>query len=307
MSTFIGSLLKYLYYSKKCKNKDFFEYRDLVKYDFTPPKYFHSVCLYGNHKAVANLRNKKFNYISEYLEHGVCFINTPESARLLGYVKRGTVKTVYTYGPFRQKLIEEYLRQRDIKKNIVTVGPYILGAKNFHSQEELSKLKKQYGKILLVYPQHSIENVNIHYGISDLIQKINKHKQDFDNVFVCIYWKDIVSHPEYVERYLSAGFVVVCNGHRSDPQFLSRQKDLIMLSDMMITNGLGTHVGYSICLNKPVVYCSQNIQIKDEESQIVEDNDIKEAEHSFASTFSTYSFTITENQKEFVKYYWGDY
>ena len=241
MFEFIVSFFKYIYYNSKCKSLDYFHFKELLKKDYDPPKFFKSVTFYGNYKAVSNLLNKHFSFLTEYLEHGVCFINTPESARLLGYLDRIFIKTIYTYGPVRKKLIEEYLQLKNLKRTVIAVGPYIKGAANFYSPDKLSEIKSKYGKILLAYPQHSIENVNVSYDSFELIREINKRRSDFDNVFICLYWKDILLHPEYVERYESEGYVVVTNGHRSDPKFLSRQKDLIELSDMMITNGLGTH------------------------------------------------------------------
>ncbi len=304
MLTFFASLLKYLYYSKKCKNKDFFEYSELVKHDFTPPKHFHSVFLYGNYKAVANLRHKRFNFLFDYLEHGVCFIRTPESSRLMGYVERPLISNIYTFGSVRNKYITQYLDDKNLKRKVIEVGPYILGAKNFYDEETLSDLKKKIGRMLLVYPQHSIENSNVEYEIDDLIEEIKSKSSVFDSVFVCLYWKDILLHPNYVERYEKEKFVVVSNGHRSDPMFLSRQKDLIMLSDMMMTNGLGTHIGYSICLNKPVCFYKQNIFIN-EKPQSATESPISEVESEFAKAFHEFDFTITEEQKKLVEQYWG--
>lgn len=302
---FFSSTIKYLYFSYRCKNIDFFDYRNLLKWDFTPPKFFNSVFLYGNYKAIANLQKKHFNFLTDYLEHGVCFIDNAESARLLGYIDRKQIKNIYTFGPFRHNLIKIYFEKKGLKKNIIEVGPYILGASNFYKSEKLSLIKEKYGKILLVYPQHSIENHIVNYEIDSLIREINTRKSHFDSIFVCLYWKDIIEHPKYVERYESEGFVVVSNGHRSDPQFLSRQKDLIMLSDMMMTNGIGTHIGYSICMNKPVYFFKQKIQI-DTKAKEVSKNLISETELLFSTVFADFSFMITEEQKEITKYYWGE-
>lgn len=306
MSTFIGSLLKYLHYSRKCKDKDFFEYEDLVKYDFNPPKHFQSVFLYGNYKAIAKLSHKRFNFFTDYLEHGVCFIQTPESSRLMGYVDRPFISRIYTFGSVRNKFITQYLDSKKRKRKVIEVGPYILGAKNFYDANVLHDLKNKIGKMLLVYPQHSIENSNVEYEIDDLIGVIKSKSSFFDSIFVCLYWKDILLHPDYVERYKKAGFVVVSNGHRSDPMFLSRQKDLIMLSDMMITNGLGTHIGYSICLNKPVCFYKQEVLVnKKTHSEIL--NPISEVESVFSEMFREFSFAISEEQVNLVKHYWGDW
>jgi hypothetical protein len=157
-----------------CKNIDFFDYAKLVRFDFSPPKFFNSVFLYGNYKAVAKAQNKHFNFLTDYLEHGVCFINTIESARLLGYVDRKFIKNIYTYGPIRQNLIQQYLQKHNLKRNVIEVGPYILGAKHFYKPDKLAALKNTYGKILLVYPQHSIETRVVHYELDDIIREIHK-------------------------------------------------------------------------------------------------------------------------------------
>lgn len=304
---FVISLLKYRYFRSKCKNIDYFNYKKLVEYDFDPPMFFRSVTFYGNYKAVAKLSKKHFNFLREYLEHGVCFINTPDSARLLGYGNRPFIKTIYTYGPLRKRLIEEYLQENHLKRRVIAIGPYIKGSSNFHSAKKLLEIKKNYGRILLVYPQHSIKNVNVYYEIEDLKREINFHKSDFDSVFVCIYWKDLLNHPNVVTEYESEGYIVVSNGHRSDPFFLSRQKDLIELSDMMMTNGLGTHIGYSICMHKPVFYYNQAVTVKDDNNILLDRDNISEVEKSFAKEFGKYSQTISESQYKLVKLYWGDF
>ena len=289
-----------------CKKVDFFDYERLVRYDFTPPKFFNSVFLYGNYKAVATAQNKHFNFLTDYLEHGVCFINTVESARLLGYVDRRFIKNIYTYGPIRKKIIEQYLKHYNLERNIIEVGPYILGAQHFYSPSQLTTLKKTYGKILLVYPQHSIESRVVHYELDDIIREIHARKGNFDSVFICLYWKDILIHPEYVQKYLSEGFIVVSNGHRSDPQFLSRQKDLIHLSNMMMTNGLGTHIGYSICMNKPVYFYKQTLQLEHLATNTNNtENELQLIESEFYTAFSEFSFNISEEQKNLVRQYWG--
>ena len=146
----------------------------------------------------------------------------------------------------------------------------------------------------------------VHYELDDIIREIHARKGNFDSVFICLYWKDILIHPEYVQKYLSEGFIVVSNGHRSDPQFLSRQKDLIHLSNMMMTNGLGTHIGYSICMNKPVYFYKQTLQLEHLATNTNNtENELQLIESEFYTAFSEFSFNISEEQKNLVRQYWG--
>ena len=45
--------------------------------------------------------------------------------------------------------------------------------------------------------------------------------------------------------------MVVTAGYIMDPLFLSRLKSIIQLSDLTMSNNVGTHLGYCIYLNKP--------------------------------------------------------
>lgn len=250
---------------------------------------------------------KRFNLITDYLEHGLCFTETIESARTMGYVNRPLIKNIYTFGNRRKEVIEGYLKRNGLKgRKVNAIGPYILGASNFYDKDKLDEIKSKYGKILLVYPCHSFENNNVSYDADYLIEEIGKIRDGFDSVFLCLYWKDIKQSPELVELYKKAGFYIVCNGHRSDPYFLSRQKDLIQLSDLMLTNGIGTHIGYSVCMKKPVWFVKQPMHYVDDKKKSVEiHKSVIEAEDRIQKAFGDFSFEITKEQVELVEEYWG--
>lgn len=302
---FIPSIIKYRREARRLSKVDFFDYKELIKGNFVTPKFFNAVCLYGNYSAIANLTHHKFSFLLDYLEHGVCFYDTPESTVLMGYANRIGIKNIYTYSNHRKKYIEEFLRSEGLQKKVYAVGPYIKGADNFHSAEELAKIKQQYGRILLVYPSHSIDNVIAQYDISMLIDEIDRHASDFDNIFVCLYWKDLMDNQK-IQQYLNKGYTIVCNGLGSDPHFLSRQKDILMLSDMVMTNGLGTHIGYAVCMQKPVYFFQQSKYHTDEKGAILESvENVNTIEHQFMKVFREYSFDITSKQMELVEKYWG--
>ena len=302
---FIPSVVKYRREARRLSKVDYFNYEELLKGGYVHLKFFNIVCAYGNHKAVAKLIHRKFNFVFDYLEHGVCFYDTPESTMLMGYATRFGIKNIYTYSDHRKGLVEEFLESKGINKRVLAVGPYILGAENFHSKEELHNIKKQYGRILLVYPCHSIDTIKAVYDIAALIDEINRIRKDFDNVFVCLHWGDILNR-ERLLKYKDSGFVIVSNGLGSDPSFLSRQKDIMMLSDMVMTNGLGTHIGYAVCLQRPVYFFQQDKSFTDGQGKALEENaNVKNTEQQFMKAFKHYSFDITEEQIELVQKYWG--
>lgn len=302
---FVPSVVKYYRENRRLSCVDFFNYSELIKGGFNLPPFFNSVLLYGNNKAIESITKRKFSLLRDYVEHGVCFYDTPESTMLMGYADRMGIQNIYTFGTHRKALIEEYLQSRGLRKNVIAVGPYIIGASNFHTEQELQAIKQKYGKILLVYPSHSINAVQAEYDEQSLISEIGSHVMDFDSVFICLYWKDILNTGR-LQKYRNSGYTIVCNGLGSDPFFLSRQKDIIMLSDMVMTNGLGTHIGYAVSLGKPVYFFHQNKQISDENGNLISVNkNYEHVEEHFKKVFSRYSFDITYEQQCLVEKYWG--
>ena len=305
------SCVKYAYYRHKLSKVDYFDYQELAKYKFEPPLFFNSVFAYGNYAAVARLKKSRFNFLTEYLEHGITFYDNLESARLLGYPNRKTIKRIYTFGDKRKNIIEKYLDSLGMKKTVIAIGPYIKGAMFFHSPEEIKEIKEKYGKILLVYPMHSTVGAKSVYSESDFINEILSVKErDFDSVFMCMYWKDFENHPEFIQSCKQHGFIIVCNGFGGDPQFINRQKELIYLSDMVMTNGLGTHIGYAISMDKPVYYYYQQSEYKVDNnlSQSFADSNrdqIEKMKENVRQLFGNPSFNITQEQTAFIQELWG--
>jgi len=304
---FIKSIIVFNYYTFKYRNTDFFNYKKLSNPKFICPKFFNSVYLYGNYKAVANLRNKKFNFITEYLEHGICYDEDPNYTECLGYINRPLIKTVYTYGENRKRVIEEYLRIKKLTRNVIPVGPYIKGSKNFLPKISFQKLKQQLGKTLVVFPSHSDDYTKSDFDANTLLQEIGRIKNDFNSVLICIYWLDIVEKKH--ELYEKAGYTIITAGHRSDPNFLPRLKDIIELSDLTMSNVVGTLIGYSICLNRPHYFFSQKLTYNVKESRHTKEGkkniDSTDIHQLFAQNFGELSFEITNSQIHIIEEYWG--
>ncbi|MFC4409987.1 hypothetical protein ACFOZY_05980 [Chungangia koreensis] len=263
--------------------------------------------LYGNDKAVDNALKGKLKH-SDYIEHGYYFGN---------HVQIGTYNidsNIITYSYQRVKHLENKFKESNANKEnrkVVTIGPYInysVGLMKIKNKEEI---KEKYGKILLVFPSHSIEGVSYKYNTEDFIKEIEKISLDFDNVFVCMYWKDIQDQ-RYLE-YEKKDFKVVTAGHRNDPNFLGRLKDIIDLSDMTISNTVGTHIGYCVARNKPHYLFNQfqkleGERVEEEFKERKNQNYVKirdEEIEEVIDAFSNLSYIITEKQRLVVEKYWG--
>lgn len=267
-------------------------------------EYYIENSYYGNSLSLNNKLNTK-GKIKGVIEHGVYFgenVNEEE-------VKYSPFKTIYTFGQYRKNILEKYLRDNKISKKVETIGPYIIHATDYLEKDEYNKLKKELGKVLLVFPSHSIPGVVSEFAIKDLVDEINNKRDDFDTVLISMYWKDVQNgkHIPYEE----AGFKIVTAGHINDENFLSRLKLVIKLSDMTMSNQLGTHLGYCIALGKPHWLFSQSVShegrgVKSEFKRPSKWKQTYEQEKlEFQNYFGKYNEKITKEQIKIVQYYWG--
>jgi hypothetical protein len=302
---FIKSIITYKYYSRKFKNVDYFEYKTLADPRLIEPKHFNCVHHYGHHKVIAKYKGKPFNFLTEYVEHGLSFMLEPEMVIVLGYINRPLIKKVYTYGELRKTAAEEYSKINNLKRKVIDIGPYIKYVDFFKPKEELMRIKQKYGKILLVFPSHSISTIKSQYDIDVFINAINAVKHHFDTVFVCLHWVDILNGKDTL--YKAHGFTIVTSGSAADPRFLNRHKDLIFLSDHTMSNNLGTYIGYSICMGKPHYLFKQETRyiINESNTELNLPASYYEAMARFRHCFSTFSPEITPEQIALVEQYWG--
>ena len=308
----ITSSFNYYYYTIKCRKVDYFHYDKLALPNYQAPEGFKSVFLYGQYKAVAKLRGRRFNFLTDYLEHGVCFSDNPESAPLMGYISRRGLKRVYTMSERRADVLRKYLKTNNLPAKVESVGAYIKGVSHFYSMEKLAHIKKELGRTLLIFPTHSIEKSAINRNVVKLCDEVEKIRSEYDTILCCVYWWDIISAKEEVNYYLERGYKVVTAGHRNDPKFLRRLKDIIWLGDVVILDSIGTNLGYAISMNRPLffapsgnrLYCGENdktqLSVQEGLQQSVDNLNVKCAE-----LFGNYPPEITKQQLEFVEEYWG--
>lgn len=180
--------------------------------------------------------------IKACIEHGVYFGNYVNDAEL----DKSGLPCLVTFGPSRVAHVSEISSVPTIP-----VGPYIAYASDYLSTDEACMLKAELGKVLLVFPSHSVDRVEISFETSSLINEIKRMATTnrIDRVLICLYYRDILNGAAKV--YEQQGFTVVTAGYREDILFLSRLRSLINLSDLTMSNSVGTHVGYCALLGRP--------------------------------------------------------
>ena len=248
------------------------------------------------------------NYMSKelplksYIEHGL----------VLGtLVKKDAIKwntaNIITLSATR----ENYIKKRT-SKPVLKIGPYINYADDLLSEEDFKKVKQDLGKTLMIFPSHSIKNIETAFNNDELITYIESKKQGFDAVVVCLYWRDALNET-LVASYVNKGYRIMSAGHVHDINFLARLKSIIKLSDYVISNSVGTHIGYITFLEKPQIIIGQTIDynINKNDNRAFDqrnntDNDTMNAEtEEILNAFSNTTMDITDTQIEVVTKYWG--
>lgn len=278
---------------------------------------YHKILEDKKHKCKELYRGNSFygigNALREYsiyrkpiracIEHGVYFGDYVDPKET--YKTR--LPAVITFSKNREKHIKKYTT-----KPVFCIGPYINYVDGILNEDDMSGIKQELGKTLLVFPTHSIDRVESKFNIQELIDYVEfiKTKHKFDTVIVCLYWKDIELNKDI--PYLDQGYRVVTAGNRNDSNFLKRLKTFIQLSDYTISNSVGTHVGYCIALNKPHHIFGQEIRhigdsINDVKSESIDTNKLtREKEmNEVLNEFCNYSEHITNNQIKICNKFWG--
>ncbi len=230
-------------------SKDLVDWRATLGYRITCSRgVYRGNCFYGAAYWMQHYAGVEMP-VKACIEHGVYFGNCVNEAEL----DKSGLPCLLTFGPSR---IEHIAEVSDVPA--IPVGPYIAYASDYLPIDEMNALKEELGRVLLVFLSHSVDRVRIIFETSDLINEIERvaAANKIDTVLVCLYYRDILNGA--AETYEQQGFTVVTAGYREDVLFLSRLRTLISLSDLTMSNSVGTHVGYCAFLGRPHYVYRQN-------------------------------------------------
>lgn len=158
-------------------------------------------------------------------------------------------------------------------KLLVPIGPSVMPyGTNIYSDFVMEAIKRNLGKTLLVFPQHSCADSECIRTADDFMGYLDELIPAFhyDTVLVCLYYEDIC-RGEFVKYRRYPESVIVTAGHKHNNDFADCLKTIINLSDHVVTQGYGSSAIYSMYLKKPVLYFPGSRGRKIENKGIFED------------------------------------
>ncbi|BAK44104.1 hypothetical protein [Eggerthella sp. YY7918] len=240
------------------------------------------------------------------IEHGVYFGGNV-SDRVNTIYREWEIGSFITYGQYRAKYIKDQYPEHDV----YLIGPYIqYVSPDKEYQDFIRGGIDDACKTLTLFPCHSVRNGKAVFDFDSLLgsTKWFARTHGFKNLIVCISPMDY--NDKIIKAYQREGFFVVTCG--SDPYaFLPRQRAIFEISDVTISNDLGTHVGYSLACQTPhAIMDPVSFQDRIDSGCVAPGVDIglyqKERVQFFEAFHPKfYQGKITHDQRELFNYYWG--
>jgi len=242
--------------------------------------------------------------IKFYIEHGYYF-----GSYIAKDSKIYWCNNIITFSQRRK----DHLKRHSFNK-IYQIGPYIHYAEQYSSNSEFNNYRSDLGKMLLVFPMHASTGTSLDYNLNLFFDFIDEIKKDYDSVVISVFWTDL-NNKQFMSECQKREYRIFSAGNRYDQFFLSRLKDIINLSTMTISNGVGTHVIYSVFLNKAHYIFKQkineialnkkgsfelNIYKKDE--YVIRKKEMSELEDLFSVVFSE---ALTSKQYNYCRVSFG--
>ena len=300
---------------KKRERVSIFDYKRLSEdMDLVTNEKCSNNAFYGHDKIVKRLLGKsERDILDASIEHG------PSPAGNVVLKEEAECgNTYYVASENRANLFKKYLPNKQVE----SIGSYMQYVDCTLSSAELDNFKKKLGKTLLVFPYHSSHYIETQFNEHDLILEIEKIKNKFDTVLICMYWKDILLKKE--QQYKDKKYKIVTAGHIFDYNFLARLKSIIKLSDVSMSNAIGTHIGYCVylgkqhylCLNNmtfikngKVIYDAKQLGVVEADRCIIKyDAEFqRNIEKQAIIHFGEYKEYLTNEAINFVKEYWGEW
>lgn len=171
------------------------------------------------------------------IEHGTTFLPNPIDPDLATHLPR-----YFCAAAGQARFFEEHALHG---ARAVAIGAPILYARALAPLEQSAP-----GRRLVFFDAHSSDYATAKYDVAATASRLGELRGDFDDIVVCLYWRDVLLGRD--QLYRDQGFPCVTAGHMFDAQFLFRLLEIILSASIVLTDQLGSHVAYALALNRPV-------------------------------------------------------
>lgn len=266
---------------------------------------------YGDEELLRNYAGVKEDLYA-IIEHGLYFGNNTSK---VGNSFEWELGCILTSGDYRKELINREFPDYFCE----TIGPMIhYAAVDNGFKEDLRSKIDDKKRTMLFFPVHGNEYFTPEYDTEKTLLKILEiaDKNLCYNIIVCVYNGNMELFKSVAEKLNHNRIIITTCGNRYDASFLGKQKAMIELSDLTISNNLGTHLGYCIYLGKPHILLPQSFSYIGDEAVIKADfgtdnrsenwkDDFEQEKALFQRIFHPGQSKITHEQWELCDFYWG--
>lgn len=184
--------------------------------------------------------NKPLNYFA--IEHGIS--RHPLDGAWINDLNSNS-KIILTHSSVRAAILSAMTGKR-----AYSIGPILYYA--IKGDLTSNTLPNKKNRVLLI-PSHSTHHINVTYSITAFIENVKRQYQDYKELVVLLYWKDVLNG--VWDKYVQNGVRFLCAGHIYDPAFLVRFAQILRSCDAVVTNNIvGSHIYHAATLNKPIHY-----------------------------------------------------
>ena len=147
---------------------------------------------------------------------------------------KALVPAVWCYPPYRERAYVS----RTNKKVILSASPFVYVVEMLKNQPRPTR------RGTIFFPAHSTHWNTVHMDFDCLAEELTHLDDEYKPITVCIYWRDfnLGRHIPFQER----GLPIVSAGHIYDSDFLYRFYHLCSMHRYAASNGLGSHIFYSV-------------------------------------------------------------
>ena len=274
-----------------------FDYNEVIKNRFDLDKNV----MFSNHFYGYSYTMKKYSGYKKTIKTPMEHAPALESDDMLEYKIEDAVSLIVN-----SKQRVDYLKKK-ITKPIWAIGPSVYYSESIFDEFDVEAIKEQFGKTLLVYPLHDIEDDHYIQDTEQFIRYIKdiKKRYNYKTVIVSMFFVDIERGRHFA--YLDEGWRILSAGRRENYDFNIIMKSIIQLADYAIFQAYASAIGYCIYYDVPVTIYHQDVLFKERDKQgYGTDNGMKNDTMSqFEKMFSEYNEIISEEQRKFCEYWYG--